>query len=275
MGKSLAAPAPMLPGLIDEKHLDELTNSFSVSQEGYGGQIFINRLPSANERELLQRHNAAISESLKPHGVGSSNPPCDARRALAAMFHGYPSLRNADVMDLLDAYMLVLQKYPLGAILGAVEDIVNNRVEKLSLDYPPTSVRVGSLAAKHMGRVGAVQARIDKILVAKRLLRPVSDPAARERIGVGLRNLAGQISPGVIAGTLTDDDRARIAARHKLEARQQILDEWKHLGLSPIINNDGSPITVALAIQIGHLIEIRDRHGSRIVPKSDVARDGE
>lgn len=47
--------------------------------------------------------------------------------------------------------------------------------------------------------------------------------------------------------------RERITSREKLEARQAVLREWAHLGLSPIVGKDGAPISPTLARQMGLL----------------------
>lgn len=274
MGKELMAAAPMLPGLADEKDISDLIATFQIEQAQFNGPIYLNRMPSTVERHMLQKRNLELIEGLKPYGIGSSKPPCDVRRAMAGMYRGYTMLRQDEAMDLLDASMLVLHRFPRFAILAAIDDVLANRVPGLSEKYPPNSAQLGRIAANHTARVGAQQAKIDKILRARGPMRVAeNDAASRGRIEAGFKDLTGRLRVGGIAGTLTDDDRQRISARQKLEARQTVLEEWKRLGMSPILNKDGSPMSVALAKQLGRLVEFRRPDGvSYSVPREEVDR---
>lgn len=275
MGKELtAAPAPMLPGLVDEKHAADLIASFQVEESGFGGPIYLNRMPTLVEKEILRKRNVELLAGLKPYGVGTKDPPCDVRRSLGVMFNGYPSLRNADALDLIDSFMMVLHRFPRFAILAAIGDVLHNRVPGLSDNYPPNSPQMAKAAAGHTAKWGAQQSKIDKILHARGPMRVAeSDQVSRGRIEAGFKDLRGRLSVGVLSGTLTDEDRQRISARQKLDARQAVLAEWKHLGIAPILAKDGSPISVALAKQLGRLVEFRRPDGvSYSVPREEVDR---
>lgn len=272
MAKELIAPAPMLPGLVDEKHLADLIASFQIEESQFNGPVYLNRMPSMIERQMLQKRNIELIAGLKPYGIGKSDPPCEVRQCIAGMLRGYVTLRPDDAADLLDACMLVLHRFPKFAILATIDDVLALRVPGLSDKYPPNSAQLGRVAANHTAQWGMQQAKIDKILRARGPMRIAeADKPTRGRIEAGFKDLTGRLSVGVIVGTLTEDDRAKVTARQKLEARQEVLKEWAHLGIAPILNRDGSPMSVALAKQLGRLVEFRGPEGSSYsVPREEV-----
>lgn len=252
MAQAVTAPAPMLPGLVDQQHVQQLIDSFAVSVEG--PRIYVSRFPTNSERQQLQEANQRCRSMLRKCVTATAELET-AKRTLAAMFTGYLSMRNMppeEVDDLLNAYMMVLQNHPLFAIIAAIDDVAAGKVPQ-ALDWPPNSPRMAQLAAKHAEAVGAQQHKLDQVLTAKHLLRAPDAPGARDRIAASLRDFHGKVGAVDLSGISTAEERARMTARQRLESRQAILKEWAHLGLSPIWNGDGSPMSPALARSLGKL----------------------
>lgn len=244
MGKDVvSAPAPMLPTLVDDLHVRRVLGSFQIEEVSFGKPVVLNRLPSANERVLLQERSAKIKTMLRP-ALMATEELKNARRALGLLFGGYTSLRNSDVDELLDAYLWVLQKYPLFAILEACQDVVDNRVKGLDPKFAPNSAQMSVFAANHTSRLASEQIKIDKILRAKSTFRPADAPGAKDRVRASLKDFHGRIG-----ALLTDEQRSQ--AERKLAERHRVIAEWADLGLSPKHNGDGVIISVARARELG------------------------
>lgn len=251
-------PAPMLPGLVDETHVLHLVDSFQIEQAGFRGPIFLNRMPTQEERTLLKDQLAELDKMLHPYGMGVVNPPCAARRGLAAVFRGIPALRNEDAADLIDAFMLVLQKYSKGAVLAAIGDMANGRLRNHDIRYAPNSVQVGNAAASHHQRIAGQRDRIEKILAAQRAVQVDHVPGVADRIAASLKDFHGRIAQGN-AGALTADDRQKVTDRQRREGQEAVLREWADIGRGPMRSRDGMPISVGLAVRLGRLIQVRGR----------------
>lgn len=252
MGSNLTtAPHAMLPGLVDEIHIGRLVDSFQIEESGR--DICLDRLPTKAERELFQYRNVNLTKQLRPCNLAATEMD-GARKHLGMMFAGFPNLRRADTDELLNAYLWVLQKFPLFAVIEACADVTGNRVAGLKPEFPPTSPQMAKFADDHVTRVAAEQLKIDKILRAKQVMRPPDTVGAGERVMVSLKDFHNRMNAGPVFGTLTQDDKERITSREKLEARQAVLREWAHLGLSPIVGKDGTVISPTLARQMGLLM---------------------
>lgn len=243
------APAPMLPGMRDEKYMSTLLDSFNVQSEAR--LIYINRFPDKDEIRALQARNAEIKKGLAPAEKGTQ-AHAEARVALALLFDGNAYLNGQNKADLLNAYMFVLQRYPLFAILGAVDDAMGGRIPKQDDRYVPNSVQMRAAAARHVEVHAREQIKIERILSAKYLLQQPNKPGDKARVAAALKDFKGRLSPVEGSGLLTDEDKRKLDDRRFKSNRKAILDQWKALGLDPIFCN-GEPISPALARSTGAL----------------------
>lgn len=246
MSRQLTAPAPVLPGLADDRHVSRLIDSFMIEDDGR--EVTLDRLPSKDERELFVLRNNNLKRSLRRCDAAMADLD-RAKRDLAVMFNGYPAMRNDDVDARLLAYLLVLQSYPLFAILEAIQDVAHNRYENLDPMRPPTSPLLARRCADIVARVATEQLRLDKILSAKKVMRVETAPGAHDRVMASLRDFRGRVI------VPDGDERRAMLARQAQRDRLTLLREWNDLGLPVVYSRDGQPMSVALARQYGLLRE--------------------
>lgn len=265
------APAPMLPGMRDETFVRRLVDSFDVHMEGR--LAYANRLPNSDERRELQARNVEIVQALRP--IKESQDQCmRARVALGLLFGGHPSLAGQDKRELIDAYMFVLNKYPLFAVLAGIDDAINRRLPKQDDRFVPNSPQVGAACARHVETLAREQIKIERVLAAKYLMRKPDAAGAAARVAASLKDFHGRMSPVEGAGVLSDRERKVIAARREKEGQQAVLREWAAIGLSPMTRKDGTPMSVALAKSVGALIEVSDgQNGRWLMPRGELNHD--
>lgn len=252
MAKQVAkVPDSMLPGMVDDRARRDLLDSFFVSVEGR--LVYASRLPSKDERTQLQTWNADLVRAMRPASMSVAELD-EARRNLSALFLGYGSMRyEADgIVEIVNAYLLVLQKYPLFAIVKAIDDVAANRVPGLNPDRPPTSPRMGKIAADHVSALAAQQIKIDNILKAKLLLRSDKTMESRARVAASLQDFHGKLVGGGAEGLLEPDERRSEAERQRKTNDAVILREYEHYGIAPRYSG-GVLVSLSLARTMGML----------------------
>lgn len=227
MTKELTKP---LPGMAPTGSVSKLLDTFQVDVYGFD-DVALDRMPNAEERQLLQARHRELMTMLRPINLAKTDQE-KAAKALALLFSGYPSLRNANVRDTITAYMLHLEHLPLPALCKACEDIAHNRVADLDPDFAPTSPRIVKVAEGHIAPLARERDRIDQILGSRKLMRAASTPEAQERVRLGLVELAESmnVSEELRYQKLADEVNKKAAEF----AQADITRHYKRAGVEPV-----------------------------------------
>lgn len=229
-----------LPGLLPDKLADDLVGNFKVIEDS--GEKMLVRLPTAQERERLQARREQLVRVLRPISMAVEDKRT-AARALASLFAGYPSLRNASAEDMLTAYIAHLQDLPLFAIQRACDDVIHRRIKGLDPDWPPASPRIYEVAERYASRVYLEKLPFDHAL-SIRLALPPPDPARSEKVRAKLQELAE---------ALKTKNRPEETPEHKAAAatiadagRRYIRSAYEQMGAEPVHASDGTLISPQL-----------------------------
>lgn len=155
-----------------------------------GGPSEAVRVPTTVERGVLEVRTRELGAAMR----SASMADADKRRigaALARMFGGFPSLRNADAQGMIATYVMELQKLPAWAVERACEAVRESRVEGLSLEFPPTAPRMFQIASTKTVPLKVEEAHIAEVLA----LQPrdgISDDE-KARVREGFQGLASEL----------------------------------------------------------------------------------
>lgn len=248
MGNEIARRQDTLPGLVPEAEVWRIAESFRVTELEHG-EKFVDRLPTAAEREALGRRKSVL-DAL----VAKAFETDDFRRddltqtkmglALAGMFGRYPSMRNANVEEQVKLYLADLCDAPTFAIVQAIEDVRHNLVfdvdriygkrTPLNMDHPPSSVRIRAAAEKHLVAAWEEKIKIDRVLTLPALPPPLPEAKQRE-LREGLQEVARHIDMTNVA----DAEKAAARRRENLERGRRgdeakIERSWEDKGRPPM-----------------------------------------
>jgi hypothetical protein len=239
-GKELAfREAPMLPGTASAADALRLAESFQIEVEGFGKPALLDRLPTPDERRLLQARNADLRSQLRPANLAVADQE-RGRGALSLMFGGYPSMRGQTPREknaLIDTYWGHLQSLPAFAIIRACDDVIHNRVADLDPDWPPTTPRIVKQAQGYVAKAAAEQMRLEHILSAQKAMVPLMDQAARDRVAAGLNELAKAIDVGT--EVMGAEDRAKRRSAGASFSEREILRQYRAAGIEPRYTGGG------------------------------------
>lgn len=266
MANSVAKADPVLPGLLPAAdEVEAILRSISVDMEGR--TPVISRFPTKDETRALQVRNVALARAVEA-AVMRTVDLQEAKAAIAVTLYGFPQMRS-EGDDLVRAYLLVLQKYPLFAIKDACSAVSDGRIKNQDDRYPPTSPQMSKAAAESVERIARERIKIERILTARTVMRPKDEPGAKERIMASLKDFHGRMAPA--EGVMGADERARVADRQRRENERAVIAEWDRLGLAPRRRSDGAVMSVGLCKSLGLLVEFKDgRNGTRLVPKEEI-----
>lgn len=250
---SVRAPA-ILPGLLPAEEVDQLADDLASSLEMDDFSRFtMARLPSIAERQMLQKRVGDLEEVLSGIGPGSTASPGgqqwqQARRALGALFAGYPSLRNANVPEMLDTYLAWMMDLPAFAIAEACgllgrgqakwTDPHTGEVERQSLHHPPSTSLFFTLAQPLALRHREKLAQIEKVLRVKQITPPVPSEAERARVGAQMQELADSLKRPMRAAVV-DEKQEELDRVNALARNQNIAAAWRAEGYEPMFNEGG------------------------------------
>lgn len=257
----LAPHEPTLPGLLPNVEALVLANSFGVIVEGH--ETLVTRMPTATERQVLHSRAEALMGALTPIGERRADQ-AEAASVIAAMLVGYNSARkDKAAAETVTVYLEHLKTIPLFAIKAACEDVKAGRVYDvdrrtgnripLDPDFPPSTIRLRSVAQKHIDAMSAEKYRFDRVLRAKRALPPPIPEAERAAVAQKFLGLKADLERAAAGDELEENKRkARIAGEHRARTDQLILGEYAALGIEPV-RNDGMLVSPALARKLGGL----------------------
>lgn len=241
----IAVHAPTLPGLLPNVEALRLAQSFHAMLEGH--EVLVDRLPTAVERQQLSARADALAVALRPIGE-SSDDRGGASVAIAAMLVGYGAGRkDKAAAETVAVYLEHLGGIPLFAVRAACDDVKCGRVydvEKrtgnripLDPDFPPSTVRLRSVAQKHVDELAIEKWRFDRLLRAKRIIAPPISEAERARMAENFKGLQRDMASRSAATELEEAERkARLADEARARNEQTIVAEYAALGLEPVRN---------------------------------------
>lgn len=237
------ALAPTLPGLLPNVEAMRLAGSFHTMIEGH--EVLVDRLPTAVERQQFWARAEAIADALRPI-AGNRDDRAAAAAAIAAMLVGYGAGRkDKAAVETVAVYVEHLREIPLFAIKAACEDVKHGRVydvEKrtgnrvpLDPDFPPSTIRLRSVAQKHVNELAGEKWRFDRLLRAKRLIKPPISEAERARTIEKIRDLQADMARSGAEVDLAETARkVRLAAEAQARGERLIVAEYEALGLEPV-----------------------------------------
>lgn len=248
----LALRKRTLPGLLPAEEVDRLADGLAATLEiDDRSQFTMARLPSIAERQMLQKRIVDFEEALSGIGPGDTQALGGeqwklARRALAALFASYPSLRNANVAEMLDTYLAWMQDRPAFAVAEACRMIGKGEAkwpdgeggfEYAHKDHPPSVQRIDSLAAVCTEPHRDKLAQIEKVFRVKRVTPPAPTEAERARVGELMRELAASMKKPLEEARSDVEERqmAAAVAQHTAIA----CAAWRAEGYEPIFNENG------------------------------------
>ena len=243
MNTTVAVRSPTLPGLLPDVEALRLAESFRRFDEY--GQAVLDRMPTALERQIMLARSADIAAALAPV---SDRPTVRAEAAeiIAGLLVGYGYARgDKAAAQTITVYVKHLDSVPLFAIRAACEDVKAGRVfdvdpktgnrKPLNPDKEPSTIRLRTVAQKHVDDLRAEQWKFDRVLRAKRALPPPASEEERARLASKLANLGEDLR----AKAATEDlDREAVAARvadaMNVARDRDILAEYARLGVEPV-----------------------------------------
>lgn len=242
MTRQVTTYEPTLPGLLPNVEAARLADSFRFIIESH--EALIDRMPTVVERQMLASRSASIDAALAPLGRNRETHDA-AAEALADLFVAY-GIGRADKKSgqTVTVYLKHLEGVPLFALIAAVDDVKYNRVYDvhprtgdripLDKDFPPSSIRLRSVAEKHVSKLYEEKLKFDRVLKAKRLFAPPINEAERAKVLAGLQELSRQLGGPDPA----EQHAAHVASWRlhlgMLRRSEDILGEYAARGLAPV-----------------------------------------
>lgn len=221
--------APTLPGLRPDTEAKRLVEEL-VAFWPENGKPELRRAITVSDKRALEKRMKELNSLLRPTAEASEDRK-RAAQAIAQMFTGFPSMRNADAQGLTAAYLAILEDQPIFAITAACKDVAQGKVEAIDPDWPPSSGRVHEQARQHAAAPLLELIRIKKTIDGEVQRRPL-DKNEEKRVGIGLQKMSEDLKAA-------DDARmeklqADQAERQKRYNDAAILREYRRLGIEPI-----------------------------------------
>ena len=222
-----------------------LAESFRAQFDG--ATAVVNRMPSIVERQILSARSEAIGKVLAPIAE-THTAQVEAAAAIGGMLIGFGIARaDKSPAETISVYVKHLGSLPLFAIKAACADITGGRVYDvdrrtgnripLDPDHPPSTIRVRSVAQKHVDELAAEKWKFDKVLAAKRAIETAPSPAARAVIARGFDELKAVLEQNSAKNSIEEEERAAARAVETAKNNERfILDQYATLGLEPIRN---------------------------------------
>lgn len=241
----LTTTEPTLPGLLPNVEALALANSFGARLEVY--EVMVVRMPTMAERQILSSRNDALAGALTPIGDRREDQ-VTAASVIASLLVGYSSARkDKSAAETVTVYLEHLKTVPLFAIRAACEDVKAGRVYDverrtgnripLDPDFPPSTVRLRSVAQKHVEVMASEKYRFELVLRAKRALPPPISEEERTAVGERFKELQADMAARAAISSL-EETAAKLARADEQRARGErlIVAEYEALGLEPVRN---------------------------------------
>lgn len=238
---------PTLPGLLPDAEAARLVDELvTFWPEDTTATVELRRAITVTDKRKLEKRLRELQSLLRPLSEASEERK-RAATAIAQMFTGFPSMRNADGEGLTAAYLAILEDQPIFAVVAACKDVAQGKIPDLDTDWAPSSGRLHEQARKHAADPLMELVRIRKTLKGEPSRRP-TDPATQKKIGEGLKQQASAMVAE--QNEKIDSDRKRMreemAARSRYRNERAMLAEYHRLGVEPRYAGDGVLISPSL-----------------------------
>lgn len=246
MGRDLISSTQRLPGIAENQEAIELGIYYADRiWKNERGEPTLGKLPDKADRELMQRELRLQRIRLRPIKDAVADQDA-AARAFGRLFGFYPSLRNANTVEMCASYSGYCFDLSVPAIEAAVDDFRRNKVPDQDPDFPPTLPRFQHVAQKHQQRLFEHDLwPLERTLAVKLLTPPPLSQEQRDRVQAGLKDLAAKLAMH------QDEVRAEISERVSRQQgdfnRREMEQQWKASGLR---EPKGFPISLSLAKQL-------------------------
>ena len=233
-----SANAPSLPGIESTAEARSILDCFQIEMENL--HPVVNRFPSKAERAVMQQRNSDLTRLLRATHLSMADMDM-ARRMIAKMLNGYPSIRNKAFRDdreraqwldeQIASYLLDMQSLPLFAINLACDDAAKALIPDVDLDWPPTTPRLIKHARRKVEELSTERWKLDAVLRATKTMRAeVSDDEA-ERVRQGFAEV--KMSMPTMDGVFTADEREKVARQDRERNYRAIEQSYRALGMEP------------------------------------------
>lgn len=261
MSRELTTQNAQLPSLATQARAAEIIDQ-RVSFWPDDGTAPVLRAPlTGDEKQALQNRMVELVRELRPISTATEEKK-RASQALAAMFMGFPSLRNTDNAAMVAAYLMALDDLPVSAVIKACEDVAKRRVKGTDPDFPPTGPRLYEVAQKYTRPAEGERIKIKRTLDAKVGDAPIS-PEERKRTAEKARAFADEMKAKLeketgLAGEAMERKMAELNHRG-------IENEWTRYGMEPRFADKAKtiPISLALARMNDPELDLRCRKAER------------
>jgi hypothetical protein len=148
-------------------------------------------LRAAIPHELRERMRTRLSRLLAGLQGGNTD---DLRRvgvAVAALLDCFPSLRRADARDVTAKFVSEVKDLPAWAVEKACAQMRRGEVSDVSVDFPPSTVRLRQVTVGIMAEPTQEAFDIRRLLTAEVEHQPTAEE--RERVTLGFKRLVGDL----------------------------------------------------------------------------------
>lgn len=263
MNKLINAPQPSLPGLPTAAIPARVAEARRIIGEhavwDEGRQTMVQTLPTREEREVLGEQLEHLQQTLRPAESDALGRKAIKDKMLS-FFNGYPSLRNADAQVMLSAYVDHLKEYPAWVVISAIDKIIRGEVVDvdprtqreipLDPDWPPSSIRIATVAKVIMRAPAEEVAKISRLLRARQA-PPELTPEQRRLTIPRVQRMAdaarAQLSPKPTREEQeAENARAKARVAESLAYQRELAErQWRAEGYEPMENSDGSLSSVS------------------------------
>lgn len=237
----LTKAAPTIPGLLPDAEALALALSLDARIDGLN--VTVTRMPTTVERQVMAARSEAIGKAIRP--MAPSERPA-AAAAIAGLLVGYGYARNDPrAAETIATYVAHLADMPLFAVVAACDDVRERRVydtdprtgnrKPLNPDKEPSTIRLGTIAQKHVDRLSAERYAFDKVLLAKKVLPAPPSQEEREHVAGKLKQLSEDLRAHSAEEDLKVRQRDAARADEKRKGGDRLIrDEYEALGLEPV-----------------------------------------
>lgn len=221
-----------LPGLMPNPQAEQIMQSFTITE--LDGDRFIDRIPSSDERKIMQQRLVDLHKTLRP--ISTTMTDCDAAaRALAAMFMAFPSVKSDTAAERISAYVLYLHDLPLFAIQQACDDIARHRIKDIDPDFPPSTARLHEIADKHRNKMHGEKISYDRVVTTKKLLPPPITEGHAKKMQTLFADLGKELREKNERET-TEETERRLRTMNEV-ARRSVVRSYELHGEQPVVSD--------------------------------------
>lgn len=209
--------------------------------------VLRNPMSDESRRRLTQRRDD-LRRSITDRNRGQMMADISA---MLACYHTYAAMTKAEVSKIATNYVVNLNGIPTWAISRACYQIRTGAVSDISLDHPPSTIRVRVLAMSVAQPSIAEVIQIERLLAARKYVPPAT-PEQRAAVNTAFGKLVGDlVAKASVVDHVGPEGRER--ALNKLAASRDRLIEamYREDGVEPR-RSGGMLISPSLVRAVNH-----------------------